>query len=397
MRKLCISVIVIVVGLLLGCTEPGTSNSQGGTSATGVVQVTNSSIPIQYIAPTIWNGNGYTIIWVNPSDGDIYFTLLDTQGKKIGNDAVVNTAGSGPNAAPVAAWNGTNYGVAWIKNDLVTFTLLSATGQKLTPDTQVSTNSNRHKIVDIVWNGTEYGLALADFVESLWPTTIYLIRVSSTGAKIGSDITLSATGVSIYDPIHILWNGNQYAIIYMCNTALWGSLNNDGTYFFCFNAMGTITVSPKIITNDKATYSSSICWNGNEYAIVTRTGYAPKGYSYLLSQFDVDGSKISSDTIIPMGNADYPSSRWSGQDFGIISYNRTSHKLDFRQISPSGLILSVKELCDAVLPAVYNGVFSGFIWNGSAYALSWIGYPGGDLSATPQILFVRISRDGVLQ
>ncbi len=118
-----------------------------------------STIPV-----LAWTGSGFGIAWMDSRDGDyqVYFTRLDALGNKIGSDQRVSF-GSPSSLWPGLIWNGTEYGLSWngngSGNQELYFARFDSSGTKIGSDVRV-TNDPAPSVAPIAcWNGLDYGMA----------------------------------------------------------------------------------------------------------------------------------------------------------------------------------------------------------------------------------------------
>jgi hypothetical protein len=128
--------------------------------------------------------------------------------------------------------------------------------------------------VELVWTGTEYGVAWKAFSD---PQTrsIYFARFTPSGVKIGSDVLLTS-GLAPAARFSLAWTGVEYAL----------------------------------------------AWGGDDYQI-------------RMARFDLAGNRIGQNIQVTQssGNAVMPSVAWNGQSFGIAFYDTEGGaSLDFRRV-----------------------------------------------------------------
>ena len=68
---------------------------------------------------------------------------------------------------------------------------------------------NLSEFPDIVWTGTEYGVAWTDDRDGT--TEIYFARVDASGNKIGQDLQVSVGG-SDARMVSLVWTGSEYGM-----------------------------------------------------------------------------------------------------------------------------------------------------------------------------------------
>lgn len=213
-----------------------------------IIQITNNGTVPTYMPKITAKGNNFGIAWQDRRDGnsEIYFCEVDATGTKIISDIRV-TNNSGYSAAADIVWDGSNYGIAWNDNSDgdfdIYFTLLDASGNKIITDHNISNTTVNSSIPDIDFNGTNYGIVWWD--SRLSPDyQVYFALINSSGSLIGgSDIAVSS--IEYFAAPRIIWNGNDFGIVWSDDRD-----GNSEVYFNRINSSGIIVGSDIRLTNN---------------------------------------------------------------------------------------------------------------------------------------------------
>ncbi|HYC60844.1 MAG TPA: putative Ig domain-containing protein [Thermoanaerobaculia bacterium] len=188
------------------------------------VQITNDDVPSTH--PTlVWNGASYGLLWLDhlrAADGkpvaQLSFALLGPAGAKIRGDVRVtslNAAGpSGEHEEVPLLWDGSGWGIFVTEASSglpdVTFYRLDADGDVLVNTPLMQMPFQFDAGVSAAWNGSEYGVAWKT-AGSLFARGTYFLRVQTNGTfspafHLGSDGWDDTAGTSV------VWDGTGWAV-----------------------------------------------------------------------------------------------------------------------------------------------------------------------------------------
>ena len=119
---------------------------------------------------------------------------------------------------PSLAWTGSEFGVSWYDyrdgNYEIYFARVSSSGAKLGSDLRVTSDASSSSYPSLAWTGSEFGVSWSDNRDGNWE--IYFARVSSSGSKLGDDLRVtSAAGWSEYPSLS--WTGSEFGLSWMDN------------------------------------------------------------------------------------------------------------------------------------------------------------------------------------
>lgn len=208
------------------------------------VQITNNDMGS--FRPTLrWNGSKFGVMWtelhrsiagepVNPHR----FALLDATGAVIRSEVVIpiaNEHSALPNETPFF-WDGSAWSFfeSHLTNDGlldVFFHRFDEDGDLLTGPVRLTTHPGGDSQISAAWNGTEYGLAWSRFHDQ--NVSILFQRVSSSGALIGSAVTVVPSNANAPSFPDIVATASGWAFV-------WREVTDNGTAIFLqrLNASG---------------------------------------------------------------------------------------------------------------------------------------------------------------
>ena len=240
----------------------------------------------------VWTGTEYAVCWSDKRDGDdsteIYFARIDELGIKIGSDEQI-TDNTNISEDPSLVWTGIEYGLCWLDRPdgmpEVYFTRVDSEGVKIGNDLRLTYHYDGKAFPSVVWTGTEYGVCWQDNRDGAAKTEIYFTRMDALGNKIESNLQITnALGLSIAPSL--VWTGTEYGVS-------WGD-DRDGNseiYFAILDASGT-----KLGDDVRITYYSgysrypTLVWIGTEYA-VSWMDERDGNYEIYFTIFDSHGEK----------------------------------------------------------------------------------------------------------
>lgn len=187
-----------------GASAGGPPNGGAGSGGAGASCTGTDVVPVSEDdgrssqAAVAFTGDGYAAVWTDDRDGnsELYFARLDASGRKVGDDVRL-TNDAAVSASPSVVWTGTELGVTWYDardgNTEVYFTRLDEDGARIASsgiaDLRVTNDAARSEDPRIVWTGEEYAILWGDTRDGAFQ--IYFTRVTASGAKRGSDISVA--------------------------------------------------------------------------------------------------------------------------------------------------------------------------------------------------------------
>jgi|GEM_PF-1761596 len=340
----------------------------------------------------VWTGSEYGIVWsevTNTNIGTICFLRADKQGKIIG-DVVQISTDANVNTSPEIHWNGLNWVVVWVPffrdsgTYAIRFRQLDRTG---TPTSAVITlnsiHDNVYDITDLVWDGQNYAL-----VYRVWTDyRLVFMKFSPSGTLLGSETTVVDSGKAAWHPA-LAWNGSSYGLAWIDQRYYGNPSGNDEIFYKQLDSNGIpLTDDIRISTAQGSSWDPDLVWIGDSYALSwvdARNGPLHAMFTYIRE----DGIKKFEEISLSSYSQrqDCPAIAWSGNRT-IVTFSN-GDILHTTIVNQTGGI----EVQDAI--ASTRGIHSfepSSAWDGEAAATVWYDSRKG----RRQIYFSRISSDGV--
>ena len=208
-----------------------------------------------------WTGSEFGVSWYDNRDGnwEIYFARVSADGAKIGSNLRVTSAANN-SVYPSLLWTGSEFGVSWDDlrdgNREVYFARISSDGAKIGSDLRVTSDASNSVKPSLSWTGSEFGVSWCDNAE------IYFARISEDGTKIGSDLRVTSDASDSYNP-SLFWTGTEFGVS-------WNDFR-DGNYEIYFarvSSTGTKIGADLRVTSDasESRYPSLSC-TGSEFGV----------------------------------------------------------------------------------------------------------------------------------
>ena len=179
------------------------------------------AVPLGDLPPSlVWTGSEFAVAWRNasPGNGEIFFARVDESGSRIGTPVRL-TNDAADSSSPSLAWTGTEYGIAWTdtrsgSTQNVYFARVSALGAKIGSDVKLTTASypTYDQAPSLTWTGSEFGVVWQEF--SLTPPEyrVRFARLNASGTRIGTDVTITSNTSGDSWLLDLAWNGSEYGL-----------------------------------------------------------------------------------------------------------------------------------------------------------------------------------------
>ncbi len=268
----------------------------------------------------VWTGSEYGLSWYDTRDGnyEVYFTRLAPEGTKVGPDVRVTSDG-GESLKPDLAWSGSEYGVSWHDNRdgnrEVYFARLSPTGLEAGSDTRITNDDAPSYDTALAWSGTEYAVTWYD--HRTVDAEIYFCRISEAATKVGPDVRLTN------DPAQqgysdLVWTGSEYGVAWEDDRI--DPYVNFEIYLARVSAAGAkIGTETRITVDPEFSRSLSLVWTGSEFG-VGWTDYRNGSWEIYFRRISASGTALETDTRVSDLGADseWPALAWTGSVFGLV-------------------------------------------------------------------------------
>ena len=335
------------------------------------------------ISPSlVWTGTDLGLAWADSRDmGDgleIYFARVSTSLTKVGGDVRITTDAQ-QSDQPSLVWTGSEYALAWsdwrslIARDIY-FTRLDSVGRRITGDTRLTEalHSTSSYEPSLVWTGSEFGVAFTNGENG----DIYFARLTAGGDEIGSEVSIDTDPVAQGCCSRMVWTGIEYGLVWNA------SVSGDQEVRFCRltsagSPIGSITVLESLAEMPDST-SPNLIWDGSNLSLVW-TGNATDNDEIYLTRIDESGVEIGVEIQLT-NTADrsrYPAIVWNGNEYGLFwqEISSTSQLDYFTRFGRDGRRLSPD------IPfsfSQYHDDRLSLIWTGHEYILAWSDYRGMD-------------------
>ena len=367
-----------------GAADTG-SSSDSGTLGRACLQISDSNKG-SYSPYAFTHGGAMDLIWMEEEAAGTNFDYRFASASASGSVQIAPKTFNAPAAAahpPRAAWNGSEYGIAWSdtrptadSNDLY-FGRMSDQGDLVGSELPLATDQYTSWYGAIAWNdnANEYGVLWVDSRDwsGDWKFDVYFRRVSSSGTKLGDDVRVTSVD-SVADLTGLVWTGSEYGAVWMDKRDA-----NFAVYFVRLSADGTKIGTPKKINGDTASASDpSIVWTGSGYGIAWSDGRHGDSEIYL-ARLDSDATLLGEYRVTDHAGASSQATlAWTGYSYGVVWQDDRAGSPDvyFREVTALGpLYGGVHQVnCgdgDATSPTL--------AWLDNAFGIAWSDDSDGNL------------------
>jgi hypothetical protein len=313
-----------------------------------------------------WNGSGYGVAWQGAKNGrrDIYFTRLDSEGERIGDDEAITDGRGTGFSLPSLVWTGSGYGVAWGcsligARSVPYFAGLSPDGMTIGDPTQVGGGGFRS--ISLVWTGSEYGVAF-----DLTDDEVYFTRLTEDGAPVGDTVRLtSSPGWSWYPSL--VWNGRGYGVA-------WED-NRDGrwqVFFARLDLEGEKIGDDAVVAFESLeTRMPSLVWTGSGYgmAVIGAGDWIPQ---VIFARLTAEGEMMGAEVQVTEVGDDcaWPDLVWTGSEYGLVWEQDHIGYPDiyFTRLDEGG------EVLDCAVRVTLDpraSTKASLVWTGREYGVAW--------------------------
>jgi hypothetical protein len=312
--------------------------SKDGVKIGSDLQIGNGGVDYITNPAIVWNGSEFGVAWAQGPLGqsEIFFTRVSSAGAEIGSDIPVTTDDDIESASPSIVWTGTKYGLAWHDKRLggenfeIYFALLDAAGSKEGTDVPISNDSSGSLSPSLAWNNvnSEYGVAWADTRNGMDNEEIYFARISSAGAKLGTDVRITnSTGASSF--ASLIWAEGTYALAWVDDRD-----DNEEIYFTRIDPDGIeIGNDVRITKNSDINTGPKLVWAGSCYAVVEMDYEFYYNVQAFLLRFDESGKRIGINICLSdkVQEAFHPVLLWTGSRYAAAwKYGEGAEEIYFR-------------------------------------------------------------------
>ncbi len=250
-----------------------------------------------------WTGSRYAVVWERYTNNFMGYKsiFLMTRMDDWTLDGSINqlAATSIYTETPSLAWTGSTLGVCWSEATLISYYYVTCNSFDLsgtalwTSNTVISDPSNNVVYPDIVWSGSEYGVAW-----QISPTTgdaseSFFRPMASDGTLLRSPVSLSSGSAPYSYVPRVAWAGSQWALAW--------TETSDGTtvdpFLQMLDTTGLPTSTEIAVSTSAGTGSSPVpLWTGSEVLVSWMDYRSGLGSIQVYSRlFDPAGTAASSE------------------------------------------------------------------------------------------------------
>ncbi|HET8948012.1 MAG TPA: putative metal-binding motif-containing protein, partial [Candidatus Polarisedimenticolia bacterium] len=327
----------------------------------GDEQRLNPTPPADFPA-IVWTGSEYAVAWGQGSFGqqEIFFARLSVDGLPLG-PGVQLTFGSGIASQPHLAWNGSGYGVTWIKDYGIYFGRIDAFGQRIGDELFVAAGVRGHALV---WTGSGYGVVW----DSVIPdgagnnSEIFFARLDQQGNAMGPALRVTDAPGTSYLP-DVTWTGSEFGLTWYDGRDGF----NTQVYFARLAADGTkIGVDVRVTNASTGGALPEIEWSGTEFGLV----WNGNG-QIVFSRLDSSGSPIGFPVNVSNSGGD-PALIRTGHGYGIAA--QSGGGISFQDVSASGQLVGGSVQLGTGTEYTAHPVIA---WSGGNFGVAWTDYRDG--------------------
>ena len=323
------------------------------------------------------------------SDSDVRAGRMAADGSLLDTvNGFVVSAVPNSQAAPAAAWDGTNFLVAW--SDWVSAVTWDLRAARVSPagvvadlgsPIMVSAAANDQTDPAVAWDGTSFVVAWAD--RRSGANDIYASRVTSAG------VAQDAGGIAVSTAA-----GEQVAptLAAAGSTVLaaWGDSRGPGedAYGARIDAGSVLDASGRILSTLASPQEApSVAWDGAGYLAVWQDGRSPGGDDVYAARAAADGTPLDGTGILVSAGAApeaEPDVAWNGSSYLVVwqDYRSgTGYDVYAARVSPAGALLDLGGI--AVSTAVGDQTSPSVASDGTGFLVTWTdGRSGEDVYAS---------------
>jgi hypothetical protein len=385
-----------------------------------------------------------SLVWQSATPGYGYLAYTDDRNGKIQTFlTVVSYAGTtsstvrittdgNVSSSPSLVWTGTECGIAWYDSRTTSgdiyFARFRGSCSKVGSDVQITSNAATQNLPSLAWTGSEFGVVWQDTRDG--GAEIYFCRISSSGAKVGSDVRLTYLDQFPEYP-KLAFGSLGYGMTYEQYSPRASNFSglgchDDTTPPSCPNGVSVTANGGSGVTlgwaspgedNETELAYHRVYRDGAAIGVTTAAAYTdtprPSGTpSYTVEAVNARGWRSTGCTVVTApppiagcgqdwtgaqlvsatsgsATASVPSVAWDGAGYGIAwQDNRDGNdEIYFSRVGPDGTIIVP---ATRVTNDAGTSKSPSIVWTGSEYGLAY----SDSRSGAQQIYFARLSLSG---
>ncbi|HVR40789.1 MAG TPA: putative Ig domain-containing protein, partial [Thermoanaerobaculia bacterium] len=236
--------------------------SATGDVVTGPVQLTSTPWWDLDLSPA-WNGSEYGLAWIEMKDGayTLRFQRMQLNGTLIGSSIVLDQTSSSPLNAPNLVWNGSEWAVAWMVSDpneiYIRLRRLNPDGTPIAAAVRISDDPVPDGIDDEVPQlmpkaGGGYHIFVASNIDPFGTFDVARLQADASGNRVGSRVALTPVDSLSTNVLRVATDGSRFMLGYDDISGTQVEAAN-----LIVNASGTLTNGPTPVTTGHPDGNSS--------------------------------------------------------------------------------------------------------------------------------------------
>ena len=304
--------------------------------------------------------NGYAVVWIDPREGsgNLYLVIVDGDGQKLSNEIKITDYPAGTKYTevmrPRIVGDDGGYAIFWrgnpliatpTNNDHIFFARFDLAGKRLTENISITPEGLAIRdYVDSVWDGDAYGVVWAQRGNEN-SLDIYFARVDNNGNKLTKEVIVFT--LNDFAQPKIIWTGSEYGI------AWWGNMERGGerkAYFARMDLEGNLKEDVFQLQACNDISMSAIVWDSDSYNIFW---VSPASKNFFRTKIVVqDNCSIEAQKCSLIGVSEYLADDfildldifWSGYEYAIVYSARFNAKV--LRLDIDGNLIDISNISD---------------------------------------------------
>jgi hypothetical protein len=338
------------------------------------VRVTTTTTGENSYDPSLaFTGSGFGVAWTDERHDheEIYFATISATGSAVGTSIRITTSATDRDSTdPWLVWTGSEFGLAWADfepgNQQILVARLDATGSRTASDVQLTTTSGASSGPSLVWTGSEYGVSWIDKRDTVRGQT-YFARLDVDATAIGSQLRVVDTGDACYETT-AAWTGSEFGVTWLD----WRNGRAE-VYLARIDAAGAqVGTDIRVTDHDSTKHRPFLSWSGSAFAVAWEDSRSSIHPEVFLALLDPVGTRTTSDVRLSEHSqfSQTPALAFTGSAFAVVwsEDGFVPGELAFTRVSTAGA-----EIDDEIQLTSGGGeTYSpSVVWTGSEVAVAW--------------------------
>jgi uncharacterized repeat protein (TIGR01451 family) len=301
-----------------------------------------SSMP-KIVAGTGIAGGEWGVTWWQylADQWGVFFARLDDDGDFLSGPIRLN---QGARAYPWPdgrghglAWDGAGWGVVWADRigdvPTIAYTRVSAAGAVELEPRALGDSSSNVVYPTLAFDGAHYGVVWVD--RSYSPTRLYFRRFTPNGTAAAPSVQVAVGASHDGNPADLVWNGSEYGLAWID-----GRDGDRAVYFQRLDAAGAALSSPARLSDPRVPDTFNVFagypvlrWLGDRWVVATTgslTGWVTN--EVVLSFAAASGARLGSDVVVSASvdgiASEAPALAWGGASLLAVWHDATGGSLE---------------------------------------------------------------------